>query len=1125
MADLPPELVAKPLALIGVMGLDITSNPVHRSIWDAFSNNRRTDGVPVRFKLLNDNHAFPMVKPKRNSYEWYIPKGILKRNWMPKYLHEIPSIVAVFYDLDWNDATWNDKKIECASRVQSLRAVLDGRSTKIAVVLIQHCAPPPPDAEDVVATERAAALCGACELPAKMLYALPHGDHLLGYVSRLESALYELSRSFYYHEYHVVKAHRDQLNKTTHQYLFVRHQFKMGFLNELRQDQHIAYKHYSQAYNHILDIRIVDTNAMEVKTVASFINYKLCRLMFKLNRPKDAIGQFRGHTDRFKLRTGPKELAFEHHAWMSAQFSTFAELFDEAIRQGLSAVSTQHPGYYFQLAAQHATLRKSACRELCDVCSYSSTFFLIIYPVKLKFQKVNYPDPDPLADQDKLEFYGQRPWRPGKLSAEPADAPRELAAIQALQYKEKTVVNHSDIIIGLLGNAITQFLIFRCPRMRRYLVAQMADEYYNCMDYGKVLTLLMHMLWEYRSERWPVLLTDVLKNGLRAAYLMANIQDYLTLALEALGPGTLFSEVQRSLIFENILNILRRKVPNPEVDLPENSIGLSMEKWTAELNRPEPLLFTIDDNNMATFVEVKARFTEGPLISVDSVLIVEVFVRNLHLGAAEFSKCTVTVAGAGYSSEFRLDDGLDWRDSGSMDTSLKIASGETKKRVCSFRVPKQPSGTELQITSVSLYLGDEKSYCVVLRFSATNGESNLLDRLYPEIQQLRGGEFAKVKPVTSIQIKAQESSVDVVAEAKAPSLLVEWLPINISVSSAEEIHDARLTVSLLAQDPNDEHSTDLSLDMINKLSTILVDLKAIKKDKPVQETIYVRSHKIGDRKFLMKVEYSTIDRQRGAKELIYTLPVNKPFDVATRFYTTLFETMNKGFVNESFILMPRITCLSPWPITIISTSIKLGDSLVWEKEEPKNSTLEGVILHDGETAAEAVSLVPKVGSEQPVSIGVYTIKWKRANSPGSLETSSSVTLSPLKVEDVGVGLEVQLPAHGWVCTPLYVSYFIRNHTNYLITLRSLMIASDAFMFSGHKHVDVYLLPHEEHKIEWILRPLVPGFVALPTLSLTVAADDEHKINGSRLAEVLERSQRSHVYIMPQLQSVEIREAQ
>lgn len=59
---------------------------------------------------------------------------------------------------------------------------------------------------------------------------------------RLENAFYDLAQNFYHLEARIVKNHRDHLNKTTHQYLFVRHQFKMGFLNELKQDQHTAHK-------------------------------------------------------------------------------------------------------------------------------------------------------------------------------------------------------------------------------------------------------------------------------------------------------------------------------------------------------------------------------------------------------------------------------------------------------------------------------------------------------------------------------------------------------------------------------------------------------------------------------------------------------------------------------------------------------------------------------------------------------------------------------------------------------------------------------------------------------------------------------------------------------------------
>ncbi|XP_014211822.1 trafficking protein particle complex subunit 11 isoform X2 [Copidosoma floridanum] len=1092
MSELPVELTARPLALIGLAGLDISSNAVHHSIWDTFNYNRKPDGAAVQFKLISSTHEFPTVKPKRNSYEWYIPKGILKRNWMNKYLNEVPAVVVVFYDLDWHDAQWNEKKMECASRVQSLRAVLEGRNTKIAVVLIQKEAPPLPGTEDLVATERATALCAACELPAKTLYFLPYADHLLGYIYRLEQALYDLAQNFYHQEYKIVKSHREQLNKTAHQYLFVRHQFKMAYMNELRQEQNTAHKHYQQAYNNLLDIRMVDTNSLEIKTVASFINYKLCRLMFSLKLPKEAIAQFRSHTERFKSRTGPKELMFEHHAWMSNQYSTFAELFDEAIRQGLPAVQTQHPGYYFQLAATHATQRHNSCKELCKNVEI-------------------YPDPNPLAGEEKLEFYGQRPWRPGKLNAEPADMAREAAAIQALQYKEKMTVNHSMIIIGLLGNAISQFKIYRCPRMRRLLVVQMAEEYFNCQDYGKVLTLLMHMLWEYRSERWPVLLTDILKSALNAAYLSASVQDYLTLCLEALGPTTTFSMERKTEIFQNIMNILKSKPPIPEPNIPEDLKISAFEKWSAQVKRSEPFNFTIDDDNMTTFIDVKARFTQ-PKYTVNSVVIIEVFVRNAYHDKVEFSKVSVTVTSPGYNSEFPASD--------PNQGNLEFDANEVKTFLCRFEAPQPNDTPEIQISTISIYLGNDKKCCVVLKFSAAGREAGLLDRLYPEIQQLRGGTFDTVRPLIVTKIQLKELNVAINVDSKQPAMLGEWFPVKISVSSDEDISSVNILINLLQDANSSEQSTDLSLNMQDKQSSIVIEIDVVNAGSAVERVIYVRSHNVGDRNFMIKVDYLRSNKKKDSKESIYSLCVVKPFDVSTQFYTMLYEPLTKAFIGEPLFLMPHITSTTPWPIEIEDTSIELGTSIVKETESPQLSILRKKVLNEGEAATDAYCIVPKIGSEQPASTGIYTIKWKRANSENTTLTSSSVTLSPLWVEDAIINLETKLPPHGWVLTPLCVSYFIKNHSEFLITLRLSMEASDAFMFAGHKQIEICILPESEKKVEWILRPLVAGFVALPSLSLTVPPDEEYKLNKTRLAEVLERSIPSHIYIMPKSQTIE-----
>ena len=56
---------------------------------------------------------------------------------MHKHLSRLPSVVVLFLELDWGDPHWAEKQSEAASKVHSLRATLQGRTTKLCVVLIQ----------------------------------------------------------------------------------------------------------------------------------------------------------------------------------------------------------------------------------------------------------------------------------------------------------------------------------------------------------------------------------------------------------------------------------------------------------------------------------------------------------------------------------------------------------------------------------------------------------------------------------------------------------------------------------------------------------------------------------------------------------------------------------------------------------------------------------------------------------------------------------------------------------------------------------------------------------------------------------------------------------------------------
>lgn len=139
-----------------------------------------------------------------------------------------------------------------------------------------------------------------------------------GYTVRLESAFLEQAQSYYTNMSKQIRMHRDQLS-SAHQGLKIRHQFKLGFFAEMRLDLNSALKYFGQAYEWLDEIRIVDTNCLEIKTVAGFLNYKMCKLMFNLGSPRDAITQFRSHIDKYRNRTGYKELIFEHFAWLSVQ--------------------------------------------------------------------------------------------------------------------------------------------------------------------------------------------------------------------------------------------------------------------------------------------------------------------------------------------------------------------------------------------------------------------------------------------------------------------------------------------------------------------------------------------------------------------------------------------------------------------------------------------------------------------------------------------------------------------------------------------------------------------------------------------------------------------------------------
>lgn len=62
-----------------------------------------------------------MIDLQNDQIESYVPRGILKSNWLNKHLQLVPSVIVTFFDMNWTDPFWNDKKNECAKRVRELK--------------------------------------------------------------------------------------------------------------------------------------------------------------------------------------------------------------------------------------------------------------------------------------------------------------------------------------------------------------------------------------------------------------------------------------------------------------------------------------------------------------------------------------------------------------------------------------------------------------------------------------------------------------------------------------------------------------------------------------------------------------------------------------------------------------------------------------------------------------------------------------------------------------------------------------------------------------------------------------------------------------------------------------------
>jgi len=1078
--EFPLGITQSPLTLVGFCGLEL-SRPVHMRVWQAFTSNRGIDRHALHFINMPpvEQLNFPPSKVKKSSYELYIPKGILKKNWMHKHQNIIPSVIILFVELNWNEQEIVNRTRHCAQQVDILKRALIGRNTKITVVLLQS-------EENCGDTESITNFCTECEISHRSVFVIALKDQLLPSVVRLEATLHELSQNYYHILIKNVRSHKEALNKSSHILLMIRHMFKIGYFNEMKNDLHSAQKSYQAAYSLILETKLNEFNISEFRTVAGFINYKICRLGFKLNLPREAISHFKKHMDNFKSKTGVPELGWEHAAWQCTQATMFARLFLDAYKNGQQAIQTQHPGIYFQLAADYAISRRKLAEEQCS-------------------QIQSYPDPDPLAETS--EFFGQRPWRPGKL--EPVDLQREKEGIEAMQYRERTKTKHSDLIINLQQLAVQQFETFKSPRMMNQVLVQMAEELMIDQKYKKAMSLLIPVADAYRKEQWLSLTTSTLLRAVKCAFLTSDIATYIRLCLDLTSPKSECTRVDKLRIEQNFWLVLDLKPPLPEPSLTGKneraSVGLATKNWKEKLENFHKLTTVCLPNK--TLIDISPCGAKKVKIGEPSMVALEIN-----------NWANQTVKLENISSQYNRP-GYDTQKKDTQEVTIEAGSASI------IEFPINPKSKDV----------DEELRLVSTEFTLSNAPGFVFRKIFDD----KEGDSCN-----SIKFIPRDSNIEIKFECIPPLLIGEWFDFPIRLESKENTKTCNLQVLCWLRDGGDPLISDTtclntlpgypttpttpggsqSLEMA-KSSASVCDI-----DSGSSQLLrfYLRASTLGTRAVVCQLRYSIQLRGEScvcSSQQVFEVRVVPPFSFSYHLFNQMLEETKQVSTDQHFLIVPKVTCISTHGLTLINTRMEARPPLQVVKEqqpcEEMTELREGFLFEENFTAVVPHRNLFTQYETETVHLGKLHLYWRRWGHEVVNETIFE--LSNVTVGKSFMSLECVLPPFGVLRTPSSINFELTNKTNEVQEYALTMEPSDAFMFSGPKHLRLKVFPRDTCRVHYMLYPLLVGSLILPKLKILpitsggVASLDKC----GAIEEIMARTLPDHFLVLPLVKSEDL----
>ncbi|TVU28245.1 hypothetical protein EJB05_19755 [Eragrostis curvula] len=1136
MEDYPEELRTPPVSLVSIVGCP----ELHPSISAALNSQQppmNTLALPdfAKASILarSGKTRDPLAPPQA-------PAGILKKDWLLKHRTRVPAAVAALFRADQvsgDPAQW----LQACSDLENLKSVIQGKNTKLVVVLVQS------QAGDELSEDVTVALRKRAEIDSKHLVVLVENDETEWNrsLNKLKNVFTELCSAFYKEEGRRIKARIEKRNFASVE-LSIRYCFKVAIYAEFRRDWPEALKFYEEGVRVLREMIATSTRLpptqrlVEIKAVAEQFHFKISTLLLHAGKVVEAITWFRKHTRSYERVAGTPEVAFLHWEWFSRQFLVFGELLETTSATVPDTLSPRfgtadnaltewefQPAYYYQLAATY--LREKRYAIECSSATVNLTTGVNGIPESVMpsvyvgqyvrlFEQGDTVSVLPLSDTEYTSY----------------------ALSEAERFQD------SYEIIALFRKAYESFQSLGATRMASACSGGMAIEYYAAGDFSNAKQLFDGVAGLYRQEGWATLLWENLGYLRECSRKLNSPKDFISYSLEMaalplfsgsgeeniennskVGPAGSPTVSRRENIQQEVINILEGK----RSEGTDDGFYNAMEECThVDIDQISPLRMALTASVAFHGQSVKPGSPLLVSVSLLSHLPSPVVIDQLEVQFNQ-SDCNFVIHSTQEDSP--LNSNL--HDQVQAATSLTLFTNKWMR--LTHEVKSEQSG-KLECLSVKVTINEHLVFCCQAE-SPASMEDFPLWKFEDKVETLpTKDQVLALSGQKLVQVEEPDAQVDLVLNSAGPALVGELFIVPVTIlSKGHAIHSGELKINLVdargggllmtpreAEESESHHVELLGVSAVSEDKESKEEVDSIKKIQYSFGVLSVPRLSVGD-SWSCKLEikwhraksvmlYVSLGYSLGSseEEAVHRLNVHRSLQIEGKIPLIVSNQFLRPFrreplllsgirsssgddkicylaMKESNMLVVKAANCTEVPLRLHSLTIEPdGDAgkQLCPVQQISGITSGHAVVAPSEEYKAIFSVRPQaIGSN--FNLGEICLNWSRDSSLGEGQESRVIMkqrLPEVNIEEPPLVVSMECPPYAILGIPFTFYVKIHNSTSLLQEIKYSLLDSQNFVFSGAHNHAAFVLPKSEHIVSHKLVPLGSGSQQLPKITVT-----------------------------------------